>query len=376
MGKRQTVEVLWRQHLYTYNANGIRTSKTVGGVKHTYTLEGTKILRETWGANTLVPIYDNEESVCGILYNNVSYYFIKNLQGDVIAIVDKDAQTVAEYSYDAWGVPTVKSGSSNSGIANVNPFRYRSYYYDVEIGLYYLQSRFYDANVGRFISSDEASIFNDTSNTTSISINKFSYCLNNPVNNTDDCGTVASAIIKMIKNFILGMIGGMLGLYLANVTLNLVYGKKDFYDKNESWGTYIAEGIKSGAFSIFGSKYLIKLGAVLAASVIKQFVDMIIYKSSFSWKDLLLDLFIGGLFVTVIHFAPTVISKLPKNHKNSSNKWIAKVKDLIKKIAERIISSLQKKLENLISFFKNAFVKRFTISYAKRIGSELKKIFL
>ena len=73
---------------YTYDTNGIRTSKTVNGVKHTYTLDGTKILREAWGNNTLIPLYDNEDSVCGILYNGIPYYFIKNLQGDVIAIVD------------------------------------------------------------------------------------------------------------------------------------------------------------------------------------------------------------------------------------------------------------------------------------------------
>ena len=94
---------------YTYNANGIRTSKTVGGVKHNYVLDGTKIIRETWGNNELVPVYDNEDSVCGIIYNDVPYYFIKNLQGDVIAIVNKDAQTVARYSYDAWGVPEIKA---------------------------------------------------------------------------------------------------------------------------------------------------------------------------------------------------------------------------------------------------------------------------
>ena len=115
---------------YTYNANGIRTSKKMNGVLHTYTLDGTKILRETWGGNALVPLYDNEDSVCGILYNNIPYYFIKNLQGDVIAIVDQDAKTVARYSYDAWGVCTVTQDSV--GIATVNPFRYRSYYFDEE----------------------------------------------------------------------------------------------------------------------------------------------------------------------------------------------------------------------------------------------------
>ena len=171
---------------YTYNANGIRTSKTVGGVKHTYTLEGTKILRETWGTSTLVPIYDNEESVCGILYNNTPYYFIKNLQGDVISIVNKDAQTVARYSYDAWGVCTVTQNSA--GIATINPFRYRGYYYDEETGLYYLQSRYYAANIGRFIIPDK--IFDSQ---ILLFGNIHFYCNNNPTNSIDSNGHFALA---------------------------------------------------------------------------------------------------------------------------------------------------------------------------------------
>ena len=167
---------------YTYNANGIRTSKKVNSVLHTYTLEGTKILREVWNGNTLVPLYDNEDSVCGILYNNVPYYFVKNLQGDVIAIVDKDAQTVAKYSYDAWGVPTITQDSSTSQIATVNPFRYRGYYYDEEIGLYYLQSRYYNPAVGRFIIADEQ-IGLDVLNQ-----NLFAYCKNCMTNAVDPYG--------------------------------------------------------------------------------------------------------------------------------------------------------------------------------------------
>lgn len=128
---------------YTYNANGIRTSKTVGGVKHTYMLDGTKVLKEVWGSNTLIPLYDNEDSVCGIVYNGEPYYFVKNLQGDVIAIVDEDVEIVAKYSYDAWGVCTVVSDTSECSIATINPYRYRGYYYDNEIGMYYLQSRYY-----------------------------------------------------------------------------------------------------------------------------------------------------------------------------------------------------------------------------------------
>jgi len=174
---------------YTYNANGIRTSKTINGIKHTYTLDGTKILREEWmdecyTTHSITPLYDNEDSVCGIIYNGVPHYFLKNLQGDIIAIVDKNSETVAKYSYDAWGVCTVTQDSV--GIATVNPFRYRSYYYDVEIGLYYLQSRYYDPRLGRFINGDDASYISVYAS--SLCNNLFAYCQNMCVVGKDSSG--------------------------------------------------------------------------------------------------------------------------------------------------------------------------------------------
>ena len=118
----------------------IRTSKKSSATTHAYILDGAKILKETRDSSTLIPIYDNEDAVCGIVYNNTPYYFIKNLQGDVIAITNSSAAVVAKYSYDAWGVPTIISDTSGIGIASINPFRYRTYYYDTETQLYYLQS--------------------------------------------------------------------------------------------------------------------------------------------------------------------------------------------------------------------------------------------
>ena len=172
---------------YTYNANGIRTSKTVNGVKHTYTLDGTKILREVWGNNTLIPLYDNEESVCGIVFNNEPFYFQKNLQGDVIAVVNKDAQVVVKYSYDAWGVCTIIQDTSGCSIATINPFRYRGYYFDQEIGLYYLQSRYYNPTVGRFVNTDEVSML--LLNEESFSVrNLYNYCGNSPIMYNDPTG--------------------------------------------------------------------------------------------------------------------------------------------------------------------------------------------
>ena len=182
-------------YTYTYNANGIRTSKTVAGVKHDYTLDGTKILRECWNydentkeyRDVLIPLYDNEDSAYGIIYNNTPFYFVKNLQGDVIEIVNKDAVAVARYSYDAWGVPIVEFDSSECQIAVVNPFRYRSYYFDQEIELYYIASRYYDSENGRWLNCDSAlMLFLGQEDTLSNSL--FAYCENSPTDNIDFLG--------------------------------------------------------------------------------------------------------------------------------------------------------------------------------------------
>ena len=199
---------------YTYNANGIRTSKTVNGVKHEYTLDGTKILKETWGDNTLIPLYDNEDSVCGIIYNDYAYYFLKNLQGDVISITNNKGKVVASYSYDAWGVCTIVS--DNTGIiARVNPFRYRGYYYDVEIGLYYLQSRYYDPRVCRFINVDEAVRL--TSTGFILEKNGFSYAWNSPIIIDD-----ASGYFPSLGDIIIGAISGVAFEYVGIVIANLI----------------------------------------------------------------------------------------------------------------------------------------------------------
>lgn len=190
---------------YTYNANGIRTSKTNGSVKHTYTLDGTKILRETYGNTTLVPMYDNEDSVCGIIYNNVPYYFRKNLQGDIIAIVDKNAIVVARYSYDAWGACTVVSASNVIGYAN--PFRYRGYYYDIENKLYYLNSRYYDPAIGRFVSSDEIEWLGSEDVISSYDL--YAYCGYNPVLYVDPTGYARFAIFYDARHS--GYAGGYIG---------------------------------------------------------------------------------------------------------------------------------------------------------------------
>ena len=121
--------------------------------------------------------------------NNVNYLYRKNAQGDITHILDNTGMVVAKYIYDAWGNHAILDANGNdlaSGVGILNPFRYRSYYYDEETDLYYLQTRYYDPEVGRFISQDDVSYLDpDSSN----GLNLYAYCANNPVMATDPTGT-------------------------------------------------------------------------------------------------------------------------------------------------------------------------------------------
>lgn len=262
----------------------------MGGVKHEFVLDGTKILCETWGGNTLTPLYDNEESVCGIVYNDVPYYFLKNLQGDVIAIVDKNAQTVARYTYDAWGkLLSIKDTGgniidANDHIATINPFRYRGYYYDEEIGLYYLQSRYYDANMGRWLNSDDTSCLGIN---TVIGCNLFVYCENNVINHIDPTGYKAIDVtIRLTSTMCInalylyslarlyrwaGLVGKLALLYKF-YTLVKTNGKWDF--KNQR-----AWKLKSGDYYTFMG---VKLTVADIGNIHFGFVGSVL----FSWKTL------------------------------------------------------------------------------------------
>ena len=164
---------------YKYNDQGIRTEKVVNGVTHKYYLQGEQIIAERYGSN-LIKFYYDTTGVCGFNYNGTDYYYQKNIQGDILRIFNGNGTLCAEYSYDAWGKCTIKSNVSN--IAAINPFRYRSYYFDSEIGLYYLNARYYDPEIGRFISPDSIDYIAPNNIN---GLNLYIYCLNNPIRYVD-----------------------------------------------------------------------------------------------------------------------------------------------------------------------------------------------
>ena len=188
------------RYSFTYNDEGIRTSKTYGSTTHYYTLNGSQIVTETWttksssGTETpnhfLVYLYDESGAPIGLQYRNKTYekydfdtyYFEKNLQGDIIAIYTEAGTKIGSYTYDAWGnctssYATGATPTQKKIVQMFNPFRYRGYYYDYDTGLYYLQSRYYNPATGRFLNADGYV----NANGDLIGFNMYAYCDNNPV---------------------------------------------------------------------------------------------------------------------------------------------------------------------------------------------------
>ena len=137
---------------YSYNGDGQRVSKTVNGEKTEYIYNGDILAGQKTGNTVLVFMYDNNGDPFGFVYNGTEYYYVKNAQNDVTAIASADGTIIANYYYDPWGRLIEITG--DSAIAYLNPIRYRSYYYDSETELYYLNTRYYSPDLCRFMSSD------------------------------------------------------------------------------------------------------------------------------------------------------------------------------------------------------------------------------
>ena len=185
---------------YYYNANGVRIGKSIdnGNLVEsvTYILDGSNIIRETHtGASnyTMEYFYDSSDNIIGFTYNGNKYLYLKNLQNDIIGIVDSSNNIVVKYFYDAYGRIIKTLDSSGINLSDVNPFRYRSYYQDNETGWYYLNSRYYNPLTNRFITMDAIEYLGESNSV--LSLNLYSYCENNPIMLYDQDGTDAKLIL-------------------------------------------------------------------------------------------------------------------------------------------------------------------------------------
>jgi RHS repeat-associated protein len=138
----------------------------------------------TKGNDKLHFYYDAQARPQTVKFNGEYYDYVQNLQGDIVRIVDKTGAGVVEYTYDAWGKPTSKTGSLAGTLGAVNPFRYRGYVWDEETGLSMCTNRYYNPEWGRFINAD--TLLGKTGKI--LSHNIFSYCKNNPIVFSDPSG--------------------------------------------------------------------------------------------------------------------------------------------------------------------------------------------
>ena len=196
---------------YKYNKDGIRIEKKINDEITKYYLEGKTIIYQEKGNEKIYFIYDEKDDIIGLRYKGNTYYYIKNIQNDVLGLKNDNLEQIVSYEYDSYGkIKSIKDELGNeitdkNHIGYSNPFRYRSYYYDDETELYYLNSRYYNPIWGRFINSDEL-----ISNIGSIKgYNLYEYCYTNPVLYNDSMGkwplwekikNVAKTIYNVLKS--------------------------------------------------------------------------------------------------------------------------------------------------------------------------------
>ena len=190
---------------FAYNGQGQRISK--GNISYIYGSDGN-LVSQSDGLNFM---YD-ATGVVGIKYGNKYYAFRKDILGNVIGILDENGINIVQYRYDAWGICKIEKDTSGENLGELNPFRYRGYYYDTETKLYYLKTRYYDPEIGRFITIDDVTyLAPDTIN----GLNLYAYCNNNPVMRVDPEGNSSismSTIVDAVAALFEIAIGGAFAL--------------------------------------------------------------------------------------------------------------------------------------------------------------------
>ena len=277
---------------YQYNDGSIRTQKTVNGVTTNYYLNGSTILSQVTGSDQMDFYYDDTGNLFGFSLNGASYYYVKNLQNDIIGILDSDGSQVVSYVYDSWGRLISTTGSLAETVGVQNPFRYRGYYYDVESEMYYLNSRYYDPEIGRFINSDNLEV--TTSSQTLRDKNLYAYCNNDPINFEDSEGELGHIALGAI-------IGAVVSV--ATTTIDNIRNGASAKEWASSLVISAVSGAASGALSATGLGVVgqcVGNGIIGAAtSVVEQVADgglksVSITKTAWDTSTSVISAYIGG----------------------------------------------------------------------------------
>ena len=265
----QTVTLL----SYTYDENGIRTSKTYEGITTYYTTEDGRITSQYQldgnGNKTeeIIFIYNKSGELIAAEYSGKTYYYAKNVMGDVCAIVDDTGTQIVSYNYYAFGTAVsnvnTSATSSDQHFAAINPMQYRSYYWDDDLGAYYLQSRYYAPDWCRFVNADIPEIANMTKEHIA-GINLFAYCNNDPVNNSDPNGNVSWKDLLNIIKKIISKIGVICKRYKKSIKYKDPKKIYKYVNENKSKIKSFKNNISSIATFLGILMAVVNVGSILA----------------------------------------------------------------------------------------------------------------
>lgn len=196
---------------YQYDDQGLRIKKKTPSEMITYVYDGNKLISELGDSYRLEFLYDEYGELYGFIRNQSNkYFYVRDALRNIIGIVDKNGNMVVQYKYTAYGQCTIIS--NNMVLANLNPFRYKGYYYDNESGMYYCHSRYYVPEWCRWLNADSPNFLQLESLN---GMNLFAYCGNDPINYSDDMGNLPKWVGSALK--ILGAVGVVLAVTALTV---------------------------------------------------------------------------------------------------------------------------------------------------------------
>ena len=320
---------------YTYDMAGVRSSKTVGSTTYDFTTLSGLVTRQTGGGKTIDFVYDENNQPLAMKYNNTLYYYVLNAQGDVVRIVNSSRSVVASYTYDPWG----KIISSSGTLADINPLRYRGYYYDAETGFYYLQSRYYDPAIGRFINADS---YASTDATGLLSTNMFAYCENDPVNKSDPTGEVAPILVAMAG----GALVGIAEQFMTDVIYAMVTGQS-LDACFSSVGTYVSSAV-GGAMSVLpGGGVMRAFSELVLTTTIQTSIDAALapqkYEETTPYSEAIENVFTTGASKLGDKTASNVADKMFKSAAKQG------------KVGSKVTKAAAGALKSIKKYFGNAF---------------------
>ena len=286
IGRRlEKVEVGGKEYKYTYDDQGQRIKKEGNGKEEYYFYEEGRIKEVITKEYRLIYRYVGEE-VKGVTYKNenkeISYFYEKNILGEIIGIVDEEGKRVVEYRSSSYGEVENIHDNSKIEISAKDHLRYKGYIYDEETRLYYLKTRYYDPEIGRFISPDSI----DYQSPESINgLNLYAYCGNDPINMVDPTGHFAiSLLVGLAVSFVIGSLSSIISQYVQ-------YG-------NVNWIQAGIDGLFAVASTALAYTGIGLIGSIVAGAgmgLAQYTLDSAVFHDDFSWSGALISIGLGAL---------------------------------------------------------------------------------